>query len=78
MTVIGDIREITEDKELVVLNIGSGTRVDIVRGNISAIDLTLVSQSLDGVCSLRVFQHSTVGSDHCPVFISIGVDTEQR
>lgn len=37
--------------DLVCLNVGWGTRVNVRAGTESAIDLTLVSNSLAGVCS---------------------------
>lgn len=60
---------------MVVLNIGSDTQVYAVKGNRLAIDLRVVSLSLAGIS--RVFQDNTVGSDHYPIFISTGADTER-
>lgn len=33
----------------------------------SAVDLTLVSDSLAGICSWQVLKETTVGSDHYPI-----------
>ena len=47
------IEEIMEIKNLVCLNDGSGTRFYSRTGTESAIDLTLVSDSMAGVCHWR-------------------------
>lgn len=67
------IEELMEEKKLVCLNDGSGTRSNIRMGTVSAIDLTLVSHSLAGVCSWEVNRETTVGSDHYPIFTVVGL-----
>lgn len=52
-------------KHLVCLNDGSGTRINFRDNTESEIDLTLVSNSLAGVCLWQV--KTTIGSDHSPV-----------
>ncbi|MCI4382155.1 hypothetical protein PGIGA_G00260520 [Pangasianodon gigas] len=70
------IEELMDEKELVCLNDGSGTRVNLGKGTESALDLTLVSQSLAGISTWDVSRESTLGSDHYPVFINIGIINE--
>lgn len=57
-----------DEKELVCLNDGSGTRIHLNKGTETAIDLTLVSQTLVGLSSWEVNKESTIGSDHYPIF----------
>lgn len=71
------IEDLMENKNLVCLNDGSGTRINIRTGSESAIDLTLVSDSLAGVCSWEVIRRTTVGSDHYPIEIVVGVNLEE-
>lgn len=59
--------------DLVCLNVGWGTRVNVRAGTESAIDLTLVSNSLAGVCSWEVFRGTTVGSDHYPIVVEVNL-----
>lgn len=59
-----------EMKELVCLNDGGGTRVN-VRTGIESADLTLVSNSLAGICLWEVFREITIGSDHYPITIEV-------
>ena len=71
------IEEIMEIKNLVCLNDGSGTRFNSRTGTESAIDLTLVSDSMASVCSWEVVRGTTVGSDHDPIMIEVGLSLEQ-
>lgn len=68
------IEEFMEEKELVCLNDGSGTRIDVARGTESVIDLTIVTKNIAGKCDWEVLNESTVGSDHYPIRIQIGVE----
>jgi len=56
---------------MVCLNDGRGTRIDVHTGNISALDLTLVSRNLAGICEWDLSEDSSVGSDHFPVWCSV-------
>lgn len=58
------IEELMEVKNLLCLNDGSSTRISTRDGTESPIDLTLVSDSLAGVCSWQVVKEIMVGSDH--------------
>uniref|UniRef100_A0A669EWH7 Reverse transcriptase domain-containing protein n=1 Tax=Oreochromis niloticus TaxID=8128 RepID=A0A669EWH7_ORENI len=67
-----------EMKNFVCLNDGSGTKVDVRTGAESAIDLTLVSDSLAGICSWQVVKETTIGSDHYPIMTMIEFSIEKR
>lgn len=68
------IEEIMDLKGMVCMNDGRATRIDLARGSCSYIDLTLVSESLAGVCTWDVWEDSTIGSDHYVICCKIGVD----
>lgn len=70
------VEDVVEEKDLVVLNDGSGTRVDLVRGTESCPDVTMVSQCLSGRSTWKVLKESTIGSDHYPIVIDICVDAD--
>jgi len=61
------VEELMEDRSLVCINNGQGTRIDVNRGKISCLDLTLVSDNLVNRCDWYVKSDSTIGSDHYPV-----------
>lgn len=67
------IEELLDENGLVCINDGSGTRVNIVNGQESVLDLTLVSQNMASICTWKVLKETTVGSDHYPVKSRIGV-----
>ena len=67
-----------EEEELVCLNDGSGTRIDVSRGTESAIDLTLVTRNVADKCEWEVLRENTVGSDHYPIKVHIGVEVEKE
>lgn len=56
-----------EEMNMVCVNDERGTRVDMHRGNVSVLDLTLVSKILGDICNWEVWEESTIGSDHFPV-----------
>lgn len=62
-----------EDQDLVCLNDGRVTRVDVARGLVSPVDLTLVSKQIARVSKWDVVHDATVGSDHYPIICEIGV-----
>ena len=72
------IEDLMERKNLVCLNNGTGTRYNIRTGTESAIDITLVSDSLASVSSWDVIRGTTVGSDHYPIRIEIGRSLEEN
>ena len=55
-------------KDLVCLNDGRGTRIYLATGKESALDLTLVSSAMAGICK---WEESTVGSDHYPIACTV-------
>lgn len=73
----GNVKEQMLDcSDLVCLNNGSITRLDVVRGSNSVLDLTTVSNYLARQCEWGVLDHSNMGSDHYPIKCSIGIETE--
>lgn len=68
------IEEFIEERELVCMNDGLGTRVDIVRGTESAIDLTFVTKDIADRCEWEARRDETVGSDHYPITTQVGVE----
>lgn len=61
---------------MMCLNDGSGTRLNS-RTEQSPMNLTLVSDSLASVCSWEVVKGTTVGSNHYPIIIEVGLSLEQ-
>ncbi len=72
------IEDLMDDKELVCINDGRGTRINITTGNEAALDITLVSNPLAGISHWHVWNDTTVGSDHYPVSCSVGERVEIR
>ncbi|XDV52299.1 hypothetical protein PO909_021042 [Leuciscus waleckii] len=74
------IEELLEERNMVCLNDGRGTRIDVHTGNISVLDLTLVSRNLAGICEWELSEESSVGSDHFPVWCSVllEINKDQR
>lgn len=70
------LEEIMDVKELVCLNDGTGTKVNVIKGTESALDPTVVSQSLAGKVNWELYKGSTISSDHYPIFIKVGVEME--
>ncbi len=64
------IEEFMEENSFVCLNDGNPTRIDIIRGAISCLDITIVSASLAGKCLWSVSKDN-IGSDHFPVICEI-------
>ena len=64
--------DLMEIKDLVCLNDGRGTRIDVATGKEFALELTLVSRAMPGICELEVWEESTVGSDHYPIVCTVG------
>ncbi|CAJ1057143.1 RNA-directed DNA polymerase from mobile element jockey [Xyrichtys novacula] len=66
------VEELMEERELVCLNDGRGTRIDVRTGNESAIDITLVSANLAGVSKWEVLSGKSLGSDHYLIMCTVG------
>ena len=71
------IEELMDNKGIVCLNNGVGTRINVRNGVESALDLTLVTDSLAGVCTWEVKKQTTVGSDHYPIITGVGLTIEK-
>uniref|UniRef100_A0A3P9LEU6 Reverse transcriptase domain-containing protein n=1 Tax=Oryzias latipes TaxID=8090 RepID=A0A3P9LEU6_ORYLA len=69
------LEDLMDELHLVCLNDGRGTRIDVRTGNMSALDLTFVSNVLAGGSEWNI-HNSTMGSDHYPVFYRVGGDRE--
>ncbi len=65
---------IISDSNLVLLNDGSPTRIDDSTGNLSVLDLSLVSPAISGSCQWQTIDDS-LGSDHFPIIIKFSSDT---
>lgn len=72
------MEELLEEHNLVCLNDGRGTRLDVHTGNMSALDLTMVSRSLAGICEWEVEEETSVGSDHFPIKCKIALQRSQE
>lgn len=70
------MEEMLDEGQLVCINNGSITRIDMNQKN-SAIDIMLVSENLARRCEWNVDNKSTMGSDHFPIWVQIGVDIVQ-
>lgn len=68
------LENLVSDRNLIVLNNGTPTRLDPHNGGLSAIDLTIVSESLARRLSWEVLDDNH-GSDHFPITVR---DTEKR
>ncbi len=62
------VAELLDEKNLVGINDGSSTRIDVSTGKESALHLTLVSSTLAPTCEWNVQHKGTMGSDHYPIY----------
>lgn len=72
------VEELLDERELVCLNDGRGTRLDVRTGKESVFDLTLVSAGIGGKCSWEVWKESWVGSNHYPVITTIDIEVGEQ
>jgi len=72
-----DLAEIIEDKHLVVINSGEGTRVDLSNNSKSHLDLTITSSNLAGLCNWEVMD-DLCGSDHYVIKTSINENIQSE
>lgn len=56
---------------MVCLNDGRGTRLDVLKGSVSVLDLTLVSSNLAGKCEWEIAYETKIGSDHYPIYFRV-------
>lgn len=55
MRMDGVIEELLEEMNMVCVNDGRGTRVDLHRGNVSVLDLTLVSKNVGDISNWELW-----------------------
>lgn len=67
------IEEMLDEKNLVCLNDGSKTRIDVNTGRESVLDLTLVSSSMAKMSDWSVYHQGTIGSDHYPILCKVNI-----
>ena len=70
------IEKLMEIKNPVCLNDENGMRI-YVRNGTEAIDLTLVSETVAGICTWEIVKETTMGSDHYPIITEVGVRLEE-
>jgi len=70
------VEELMDVRQLVCLNNGNGTRIDVRSNTISCIDITLVSNNIANSCEWKVMENTTLGSDHFPILCSINADLD--
>lgn len=70
------VEDLIEERELVCLNDGRGTRIDVHTGIESVLDLTLVSNNLASKCNWDM-EESSMGSDHYPIVPTLDIDTDR-
>lgn len=58
-----------DENNLVILNDGTPTRFNAANGNLSCLDLGIVSSSIASKCIREVDKEEGMGRDHFPVFI---------
>lgn len=68
------VEEMINDRMLVCLNNGSGTRINIYKNETSCIDLTLVDRKIASICEWEVEKNTSMGSDHFPIFCKIEIE----
>ena len=71
------MEELMETKNLVCLNDGNGTSIYARKGRESAMDLTLVSETVAGFCTREIVKDTAVGSDHWPIITEEGIRLEE-
>ncbi len=72
------LEEYIDDKWLLCLNNGEGTRFNTINNTESVLDLTFVSSAIAGISTWNVDKETTIGSDHFPILIKVGSGTCQE
>lgn len=70
------VEELMDVRQLVCLNNGNGTRIDIRSNTLSCIDLTLVSNNMANSCDWNIIDSTSIGSDHFPIKCSINIEID--
>lgn len=68
------MEDLIDRRNLVCLNDGGSTRIDVATGKESVLDLTMVSDSIAGSAEWEVLRQDTIGSDHYPIMIYVNVN----
>lgn len=68
------IEEMLSERNMVCVNDGRKTRVDVRTGRESALDLTILSSRLAQRCEWEVITSGTIGSDHYPIICRLDVE----
>lgn len=63
-------------RQLICLNNGNGTRIDLCSNTLSCIDLTLISNNLASSCEWNMKDNSSIGSDHFPIICSVNIEID--
>ena len=72
------VEELLEERTLVCLNDGKGTRIDVFRNILSCIDLKLVSRNIAFSCEWNVDDSSSIGIDHFPILCTIDINVHAQ
>ena len=72
------VEEFIEDKGLVCVNDGRGTRYDCVQNKESVIDLTMTSNEIASITAWEVLNKTLMCSDHYPINVKIGVELQRE
>lgn len=70
------LEEMINDRMLVCLNNGNGTRINIYKNETSCIDLTLIDRRIASRCEWEVDHSTSMGSDHFPILCKIDIDVK--
>lgn len=68
------MEEMMDDRMLVCLNNGTGTRINLYRNETSCIALTLVNRKIAYRCEWEVDQNTSISSDHFPIYCKIEIN----
>lgn len=68
------VEEMMNDRMLVCLNNGYGTRINIYKNETSCIDLTLVDRKIASRCEWEIDQSTSMGSDHFPITCAVDIE----
>lgn len=67
------VEEFIEGNELLCLNDGTGTRLDVTRGKESVVDITLATRAIANKCKWEGFNRNSISSDHFSIFMQLEV-----
>lgn len=70
------IEDMLDGCDLVCVNDGRATIIDLAKGKFSALDLTIVTGNLARRCVWDILDQHLIGSDHFPITCKIGIDLD--